>query len=142
MNSHTRFSTVANRGAAAFGLIGLLLVMGIILYLMFGNMGGTTYMDQVVQTKKQGQKLSMDMQTHQLLTSIAQYKLSTDELPESMEDLEAPSGAFLDPWKKQVRFTCEDDRRTGRTLVHIVSAGPDGEFDTEDDVLSTRDLSI
>lgn len=142
MNTHTRFSTVANRGSAAFGLIGLLLVMGIVLYLMFGNMGGTSYMDQVKETRDQGRQLSIDMQTQQLLTSITQYALTNDELPQSMEDLEAPSGAFLDPWGLQVRFTCEKDPRSGKGLVYVVSAGPDGEFDTEDDLTKTGNLSI
>lgn len=142
MNSQRRVSRVADRGSAAFGLIGLLVVLAIILYLLFGNMGGTSYMDEVNKGRKQGQQASIDMQAEQLLTCITQYQLANDALPKSMEDLEAPAGAFVDPWGLQVRFSCEKDPRSGHGVVHIVSAGPDGEFDTEDDLTTTRDLSI
>ena len=142
MSSQTRDSRVGNRGNAAIGLIGVLLVMAIVLYLLFGNMGGTTYMDEVKKGKEQGQQANLDMQAQQLLTSITQYQLANDGLPQTMEDLEAPAGAYLDPWGLQVRFSCEKDQRSGRGVVHIVSAGPDGEFETEDDVTVTRDLAV
>jgi hypothetical protein len=116
--------------------------MAIVLYLMFGNMGGTTYMDEVNKTRKQGQQTNIDMQAQQLLTSVTQYQLANDALPRSMEDLEAPAGAFLDPWGLQVRFTCEKDQGSGSGVLHIVSAGPDGEFETEDDQTTTRDLAL
>lgn len=140
--SSQRFSGVSNRGNAAFGLIGVLIVLAVVLYLLFGNMGGTTYMDEVNKGRKQGQQTSIDMQAQQLLTSITQHQLASGELPQSMEDLEAPPGAFLDPWGLQMRFTCERDERSGRGVVHIVSAGPDGEFETEDDLTTTKDLPI
>lgn len=142
MSSQRRVSSVANRGSAALGLIGLLIVMAIVLYLLFGNMGGTTYMDEVKKGKERGQEVNLDMQAQQLLTSITQYQLANDGLPQTMEDLEAPAGAYLDPWGLQVRFSCEKDQRSGRGVVHIVSAGPDGEFGTEDDVVVERELAI
>ncbi len=142
MNSHRQKSRVARRGNAAFGLIGILVVMAIILYLMFGNMGGTTSMDEVNKARKQGEQVSIDMQAQQLLTSVTQYQLANDALPQSMEDLEAPAKAYLDPWGLQVRFTCEKDLRSGKGLLHIVSAGPDGEFETEDDLTMTKDLPM
>ena len=142
MSNQRRGPSVSNSGRAAIGLIGLLVVTLIVLYLMFGNMGGTTYMDEVDKTRKQGQQVSIDMQSEQLLTCITQYQLTNDALPESMADLDVPENAFVDPWGLQVRFTCEKDPGTGRGVVHIVSAGPDGEFDTEDDLTTTRDLSL
>lgn len=142
MNNHRWESRVGNRGNAAFGLIGVLVVMAIVLYLLFGNMGGTTYMDEVKKGRDQGQQANLDMQAQQLLTSVTQYQLANDALPGSMEDLEAPVGAFLDPWGLQVRFTCEKDERSGRGVLRIVSAGPDGEFETEDDLTVVKDLAI
>ena len=128
-------------GRAAVGLIGLLLVTAIGLYLLFGNMGGTTYMDEVQKGKERGQEVSLDMQAQQLLTSVTQYQLANDALPRTMEDLEAPAGAFVDPWGLQVRFTCEKEERSGRGVLRIESAGPDGEFETEDDLTVVRDLA-
>ena len=37
-------------------LLSLLLVVGIVLYLMFGKTGSTTYMDQVKKTRDNGEK--------------------------------------------------------------------------------------
>jgi hypothetical protein len=129
-------------GRAAVGLIGLLLVTAIVLYLLFGNMGETTYMDEVQKGKERGQEVSLEMQAQQLLTSVTQYQLANDALPRTMEDLEAPAGAFVDPWGLQVRFTCEKEERSGRGVLRIESAGPDGEFETEDDLTVVRDLAI
>ena len=136
------FSNTSNRGNAAFGLIALLLVMAIGLYLMFGSMGGSSYADGVNKARKQGQQVSIDMQAQQLLTSVTQYQLTNGQLPETMEDLEAPSKAFLDPWGQQVRFTCEEDRRARKGVLTITSAGPDGEFGTEDDLVVEKDLPL
>ena len=136
------FSTTSNRGNAAFGLIALLLVMAIALYLMFGSMGGSSYAGSVNKARKQGQQVSIDMQAQQRLTSVTQYQLANGELPQTMEDLEAPPKAFLDPWGQQVRFTCEEDVRARKGVLTITSAGPDGEFGTEDDVVVERELAI
>ena len=35
-----------------------------------------------------------------------------------------------DPWGNDFRITCDD----GDDTVHVTSAGPDGSFDTEDDI--------
>lgn len=140
--SRREFSRVANRGNAAFGLIALLLVMAIVLYLMFGNMGGTTTLDQVKKGRERGQQVSIDMQAEQLIVGVTQYQLANDKLPRSMEDLEAPAGAYLDPWGQQMRFSCDRDVRAGKSAITIVSAGRDGEFETEDDVVVVRDLPL
>jgi type II secretory pathway pseudopilin PulG len=39
-----------------------------------------------------------------------------------------PTTEHTDPWQNDYRITCEG------TVVHVASAGPDGDFDTEDDV--------
>jgi competence protein ComGC len=142
MNNPGHHSRVSERGNAAFGLIALLIVMAIVLYLMFGNMGGTTYADEVKKGRDQGRQMNIDMQAQQLLTDVTQYQLANGELPQSMEDLDAPPGAYVDPWGLQMRFTCEKDPRSGRGVLHIVSAGLDGEFDTEDDLTTTKNLAI
>lgn len=142
MRSNSRFSRVGNRGNAGYGLIGVLVVLAIVLYLMFGTSGGTSYMDEANEAREQGQKLSIDVQAQQLYTSVTQYQIANGSLPQSMEDLGAPAGAFVDPWGQQVRFTCEEDARARKGVLRVESAGPDGEFGTGDDVVAERELAM
>lgn len=124
------------RGSAAFGLLGLLVVVSIMLYLFFGNMGGTSYTQQLSNTRKKGITLSIDIEAHQLATTITSYQITNNKLPETIADLDA--GLFLDPWKNPLSFTIEKQGRS--TVAIITSNGPDGEPDTEDDLTATEPL--
>jgi hypothetical protein len=120
-----------------FGLIGLLLVMAIVLYLMFGMNGGT--MQQAAKTRDNSRQLVIDINTRDLLTLIANHRVTYDELPADMAALEAAPGSFRDPWGTELTFSYEDARAVP-VVVIIESAGPDGEFDTEDDVVKREKL--
>lgn len=126
-------------GWAAFGLIGLLIVMAIVLYLMFGTGGGSSYMEQVGKTRQSGKQLAVDINTRDLLTLIATHQMNTGDLPRTMEELEAPYGSFNDPWGTQLTFDYEDERATPPTVI-ITSAGPDMAFGTEDDIVKKERL--
>jgi len=140
MPTRSRRRADVRPGWAAFGLIGLLVVVAIVLYLMFGTGGtGTSYMEQVGETRDSGRKLAMDINTRDLVTMIATHQMNTGELPADMAALEAPPGSFDDPWGTQLRFSYEDERAPTPTVL-ITSAGPDLEFDTEDDVLKRERL--
>ncbi len=125
------------RGNALFGLIAILVVLAIILYLAFGNLGGTSYTQQVAQTKSNARDLAVRLNTQQWSILIAQYRQAHDKLPASAADLEQ---ALSDPWGNAVTFTFEEDRRSGRTRVTYRSNGRDGEAGTEDDIAQTEDL--
>lgn len=128
-------------GSAAFGLIGLLIVVAIILYLMFGTGGGgQSYMQGVAKTRESGKMLAQELNTRQLVESIVAHQVATGELPAGVEDLDA-GGAFVDSWGTQLRFEYEDERASP-VIVIITSAGPDGEFGTEDDVVERERLPI
>lgn len=126
-------------GWAAFGLIGLLLVMAIMLYLMFGTTGGSGYVEQVKKTRDSGKQLAVDINTRDLLTLIATHQMNTGELPRSIEELDTPAVAFKDPWGTVLSFDYVDERATPPTVI-ITSAGPDLAFGTEDDIVKQERL--
>lgn len=66
-------------------------------------------------------------------SAVQLYLMDTNECPQSAEDLQ--EGGFLDrskratdPWNEPFRIDCEGDE------IYVTSAGPDQQFDTEDDV--------
>lgn len=126
-------------GWAAFGLIGLLIVMAIVLYLMFGAGGGGT-MQQALNTRNKGRELAVEVNTHSLVQSIVAYQTMNGELPADVAALESP-GAFRDPWGTELTFEYEDPN-AHPVIVIIKSAGPDGQFDTEDDTIAREQLPL
>lgn len=140
----------SRRGHGAL-IIGVLLVLAIVLYLMFGMStggsggstskgggGGSTYMGQVGQTRKQGKALAQDISTQQLTLLIVQYREANNKLPKAPADLEDSAVYFKDPWGNEMTFSFESAR--GKTTVTYRSKGPDGEANTEDDVSKTDTL--
>jgi hypothetical protein len=129
--------TPTRRGHGALILV-VLIAMAIMLYLMFGSMGGKSYTQQISQTRKQGKALAQDINTQQLSILIAQYRQENNgKLPTSAADMENER-AFLDPWNHPLKFSFSDER--GQTKVTYHSNGPDGEANTEDDVKKTESL--
>ncbi|MBR0503995.1 MAG: type II secretion system protein GspG [Kiritimatiellae bacterium] len=58
------------------------------------------------------------------------YPDSLDTLTQETEDEEALlEGSYVDPWGTELRY-----ERRGKRRPRITSAGPDGEFDTSDDI--------
>jgi hypothetical protein len=128
--NHPTFRIAVRHGNGA-ALIGLLLVVGIVLYLMFGKMGKTTYMDQVKKTRDNGREMVRQIKTDQMSLLIAMYRESNKKLPKAPADLESP-GTFNDGWGKEMTFTFSE--QAGKTLVTYLSAGPDGNAGNDDDV--------
>jgi len=134
-----RGPSASRPGGGALILV-VLLALVIVLVLYFGNFGGGSYAGQIAQTRKSGRAMAVEMNTQQLVTLIAQYKLANNKLPGTPEDLDAP-GAFRDPWGNPVTFTFSD-AGGGRTNVTFRSAGPDGQDGTADDVNKTEPLPV
>jgi hypothetical protein len=126
------------RGAGALILV-VLIGLVIILLLYFAG-GQHSYMGQVAQTRKRGRELAVDLSTQQFSILIAQYRQEHGKLPKSPADFEDNAASFQDPWGGPVTFTCEDDKRTGKTIVHYHSDGPDKEPNTRDDINKTDTL--
>ena len=109
----------------------VLIVLGIGLYLMFGNMGGTSYAQQIKKTRDNGRETARVIKTDQMSLLIAMYRQANNKLPAIPADLESP-GAFNDQWGKEMKFTFTE--RNGKTIRIYKSAGPDGQEGTADDV--------
>jgi hypothetical protein len=65
---------------------------------------------------------------------LQQYQQVEHGLPESLDELSLPASALLDPWGNAYQYTVIR-KEPG---FELVSAGPDGEFDTADDVALSR----
>jgi hypothetical protein len=132
MNRHTPFHTLAVRRGHGALIVVVLIALAIVLYLMFGNMGGTSYMQQVGETRKQGRAMVETLNTRQLSILIAQYRVEHDRLPRTAADL-GNEAAFRDRWGGPITFTFEESP-SGHTVVIYHSNGPDGERGTELDI--------
>jgi hypothetical protein len=131
--SRPHFRTPVRRGNGAIILV-ILIALAIVLYLMFGKMGGTTYMGEVKKTRDQGREMARQIKTDQMTLLIAMYRQTNKKLPATPADLESP-GAFNDAWGQEMTFTFSEGPQG--TVVTFLSAGPDGEAKTEDDVKYT-----
>jgi hypothetical protein len=135
-----RAAIQARRGGAAFGLIALLIVVviGLMIYAAQTGSGGN-YGSQMAQTRKQGVEVRNEIVTQQLSILISQYRQENNKLPKTPADLDNVA-AFRDPWGKEMTFSFAESNAGTRVTYH--SAGPDGEFNTEDDVKRTDTLQF
>ena len=76
--------------------------------------------------------LRSDMRSIQ--TAAEAYRAQRGECPPAVLDIVleglAPAAPNLDPWGREFQLSCEDGR------VSVRSAGPDGRWDSDDDVLT------
>ena len=130
------------RGVAGIAILGVLIALGIVLYLYFGptGSGGKSYMDQVVETKKQGESLNLSTQAYGLAQAIVAHKLSSgsDEDPSSFEEIGLSGSSYVDPWGNTMTFRIEGNPRQ----VVLISSGPDGTPGNEDDVKGSAPLQM
>ncbi|HBS28887.1 MAG TPA: hypothetical protein DEB06_05435 [Phycisphaerales bacterium] len=123
----------SRRGAAGVVLLVLLIGVALILVLAFGNLGGKSYTQTVVDAKKEGESIVQAIDYRQLAILVADYRQQSNKLPSSMEDLDVPASTFKDQWGRPVRFRFEGARPADAREVIVVSSGPDGRPGTPDD---------
>jgi len=128
------------RGFAGIALLGVLMALAIVLFLYFGSTNGKkSYVETVVEAKKQGEDVAMGMQAHDLATNIAAYTLSNnDKLPTTWEELGTPASSYPDRWGHPMRFRVDEQAR----VVILISNGPDELPDTEDDIEAKAPLQF
>jgi hypothetical protein len=121
-----------SRGRSGHGALLILVLLGlaVMLYLYFGNMGGTSYMQQVKTTKDKGQEMARQISTSQMSLLIAMYREQNKSLPKTPADVDSP-GAFNDPWGREMTFTFEQTPK-GTKIIYS-SLGQDGEPKTGDE---------
>jgi general secretion pathway protein G len=72
---------------------------------------------------------------------VTTYQMQKRRLPKSLEELvegedpviEGGEGVLIDPWGEKYQL-----KTNGKKRFYVVSAGSDGQFDTDDDVRSDR----
>ena len=127
-----KFAEVARRG---FTLIELLVVVAIIGIL--AGIGVPAVSGHIENTRKIAAKTGVDT----IKGAITQYNISKKKLPTDLKVLidssgdeeaflEGGEGALYDPWDNEYKLEVK-----GKKFV-VISAGPDGEFSTDDDIRS------
>jgi hypothetical protein len=128
------------RGGAGLGLLLLLISILLILILLFGNFGGSkSYMQNVSTARKSAIEIKQEINTHELTQLLAACYLSTNTLPKTPEET-GNEAVFRDPWGHQITFTYA--KEGDKTYVIYHSNGPDGEPNTDDDVIRKDLLPI
>jgi hypothetical protein len=115
-------------------LIGILLAMVAAYFIFFTKVaddkGGLEIMvDKYLQAKIDLTAVNLESISRQVLT----YAADGQGLPESLDVLgrSRPMGAaVLDAWGRKIRY-----ERLSDTSFRLRSAGPDGSFETEDDIV-------
>lgn len=86
--------------------------------------------------------------------ALRAQRQAADELvavwADRLAQAKAEDGAFVqhqgltedDPWAKPIRVTYARDEDTDRQTLEVRSAGPNGSFDDDDDLVRTRDTQI
>ena len=131
----------APRGFAAFGVvIGLLgsvfwlLVMGavVVVGVVAALAAAVVTAGAFVLTQPEVVEVTSDMVN--IAISVEEHQRDHDALPDGIEALGLGVAATIDPWGHAYRLAAADDDPG----FDVVSRGPDGVFDTDDDVRLSR----
>lgn len=122
---------------AGFTLVELLVVVAILGIL--GTIAITNVTEHIKKTNETAAKASVDS----IKGAVTTYYINKKKMPSSLTQLiegtddnppilEGGEGALIDPWDNEYKYEQHGKRFT------ILSAGPDGEFGTEDDISSDK----
>ena len=115
-------------------LIVVVLAMAVVYFIFFGkvadNKGGLQIeVDKYLQTKIKLTAVNLESLSREVLS----YAAEGDGLPDTLEALRRfhPTAAALpDAWGRKIRY-----ERLSDSSFRLRSAGPDGAFETEDDIV-------
>lgn len=122
---------LAAKAQRGMTLIEIMVVVAIIGLIMggVGIMAFNRFQDAQLDTAKSEVK--------KIQSAIDTYRVNKKgKCPKTLEDLKAAQ--FIDrvpkdPWDNEYKFTCDN------TKIEVISPGPDGEFDSPDDISSSGD---
>lgn len=136
-----RSLTNHRRGFSGLGILVVLIVLAIVLFMYFG--GQKSYVQTVVQAKKQSEGMNMDIQAQQLAILVAEYRMSHNEQsPKTYYDMNADPASFHDRWGAPMRFKVEPTSPGRPPMLIVISNGPDGQPDTDDDITTSAALPV
>jgi len=126
------------KGFAVAGLIlGLLGTCGgIIVFLLFGTLIlGALGIAAAAVILSESERFEITFDMDGMATAIRVYEDEHGALPASLDDLELPEAMRTDPWARRYAYRLTPGTAAG---FDVISAGPDGQFDTEDDLMLSR----
>ncbi len=115
------------------GFLAILLLTMVVVYFIFftktgGESGIETQVHQFARTKIKLTQANFETLAREILA----FSATAESLPEDLREFQRsrPVGAGLfDAWGKDIRY-----ERLTDSSFRLISAGPDGEFDTADDI--------
>lgn len=136
-----RAPSLHRRGFSGLGILVVLIVLAIVLFMYFG--GQKSYVQTVVEAKKQSEGMNLEIQAQQLGILVADYRMNhNDAAPKTYSDMGADSASFLDKWGAPLRFRVDPTSAGRPPLLIVISNGPDGQPDTEDDITTAAALPL
>ena len=130
----------SRRGAAGVFVLLVLVSVAIVLVVVFMP-GGSA--ETALEARESAETSVARFSGAAVATDVHGYIALNGAAPTSMDDLvDYRGGAYVDPWgaPMRVEFHRNDRGRVGSITVH--SAGPDGEWNTEDDQRSDHDIRM
>jgi hypothetical protein len=117
-------------------LIVLILAMAVVYFLYFGKAGKESYLEATVDAH---QRMSADL-TRVNMETIARavdlFSGTEGRVPEDLKELSRArllTGATSDGWGRAFKY-----ERLSDSSFRLTSPGPDGKFDTADDIVLSR----
>jgi len=107
--------------------IAIVLVAGMGLLAMFGLVAFALLMES--------DRIQLTLDMVNITAVVQRYEEENRRLPESLDGLEVSESMLLDPWGMEYRYQLIPEFEMGFDLV---SAGPDHQFDTDDDIRLSR----
>lgn len=131
-------------GFSGLGILLALIVVGVVLFLYFGNAGtNKSYMQNVVESKKRGEDMNLTIQAQQLAALVVDYRMNhNDRAPTSFEDLGVDASSFRDVWGQTMTFRVAPAGAGKPGSVELISSGPDQKPGTEDDITASSPLPL
>ena len=117
------------------GFLAMLIMGAVVVYLlMFLRTGkrGTSLVEEEIRQFDRTRIELTAVNLSQIERAVLTWQATTGELPENLAEVSRArilAGAAADAWGRSVRY-----EKTSSTGFRLVSAGPDGRFDTGDDI--------